>query len=292
MLTMSLSRAVGKSKLGTDGWGLAARGITFVWPEKTVPVSVTGQACALNCQHCNRHYLEHMLTWKDQIPAETKSILLSGGSSTRGFVDFEPYLNQIAVLKRKYRINAHLECLGNLQIKQLKNLIDVVSFDFPVSERVIKEVYKLDKKKEDYIESYKLLVQHFPVELHLTCGLEFSKISGEIESLQQLATLGVQQVVLNVFIPTIGTEMAKLHAPKLSDLQAVFKLARELFEKVALGCMRPAGKYREKLDLLALELGFDIIVQPSRKVQEEAEKRNLKIGRFDECCALLLVNNF
>ncbi|MDD4351954.1 MAG: radical SAM protein [Candidatus Gracilibacteria bacterium] len=230
-----------------------------------------------------------MLTWGDAIPAGTKSILLSGGSNMAGVVDLEPYQEQIIELKQKYKINAHLGLLTYLPAYSLSSLLDVVSFDFPASERVILEVYHLDKTMADYIQSYQLLSEILPVEVHLTVGLEFGKVQGEFEVLKLLSELGVKQLVLNVFVPTAGTAMAELAAPPLSDVVKVFAKARELFKKVSLGCMRPAGKYREALDLGALDLGFDIIVQATTKVREEAQQRGLEIKEFDECCAFLLV---
>jgi hypothetical protein len=229
-----------------------------------------------------------MLTWGDELPAGTKSILLSGGSNIEGVVELEPYQEQIIELKQKYKINAHLGLVTSLPAYSLPSLLDVVSFDFPASERVIHEVYHLDKTLSDYIQSYKLLSEILPVEIHLTVGLEFGEVRGEFEVLDLLAKLGVKQLVLNVFVPTAGTAMAELAAPNLSDVVKVFAKARELFEKVSLGCMRPGGKYRESLDLGALDLGFDIIVQPTGKVREEAQQRGLKIEEFDECCAFLL----
>jgi len=63
--------------------------------EPFTPVSLTGTRCALECRHCNSHYLNHML---DGSPGKlytqaanlsnkgAKGILLSGGSMPDGSV--------------------------------------------------------------------------------------------------------------------------------------------------------------------------------------------------------------
>jgi len=54
----------------------------FVKPYNTSSVSLTGQACSLECRHCGRHFLKNMVTI-DKIPekgmGKFKSLLISGG---------------------------------------------------------------------------------------------------------------------------------------------------------------------------------------------------------------------
>ena len=55
---------------------------------------------------------------------------------------------------------------------------------------------------------------------------------------------------------------------------------------IALGCMRPHGRYRQQLDELAVRAGVNAIVNPTRAAERAAEAAGLSITLGDECCAL------
>jgi uncharacterized radical SAM superfamily protein len=50
--------------------------------------------------------------------------------------------------------------------------------------------------------------------------------------------------------------------------------------------MRPHGRYREELDILAVRAGLNHIVSPTRKATNEAQRRGLEVIRTRECCVL------
>ncbi|MGB4213928.1 MAG: hypothetical protein WBK64_03680, partial [Dethiobacteria bacterium] len=41
--------------------------VEFVFPRLTLPVSVTGRSCALNCAHCGGHYLQGMASLEEAL---------------------------------------------------------------------------------------------------------------------------------------------------------------------------------------------------------------------------------
>jgi uncharacterized radical SAM superfamily protein len=51
--------------------------------------------------------------------------------------------------------------------------------------------------------------------------------------------------------------------------------------------MRPKGRYREAVDVAAVEAGFDAIVQPAPAARKLAEAQGRPLVRFEECCAFL-----
>ena len=261
--------------------------MNFIFPTKTKPVSLTGRACALNCAHCGRHYLEHMTSTEDMQKAqhgEIASVLVSGGCGKNGDVPLLDYEKEITGLKKKYSVVAHTGLFAPENASRLKGLADVVSFDFPPSDDAIRDVFGLEKKREDYIESLSSVMKILPTVPHLTIGINGGKISGENESLKILSSLGLKNIVLNVFVPTPGTRFAERKPPEIAGVHAVIKEARDRFDTVCLGCVRPAGGYRAELDKLALGI-VDGIVMPSKNVM--AKIPDAKI--FRECCALWLV---
>ncbi|MEW6329050.1 MAG: radical SAM protein, partial [Candidatus Micrarchaeota archaeon] len=128
--------------------------VEFVFPFKTRAVSITGARCALNCAHCNHHYLEQMTGISVLKHGKgIKSVLLSGGCDENGEVPLLKFKKQILALKKKYKIIAHTGLVAPEKARELKGLVDVVSFDFPPSTRAVREVFGIKKTRGNYAES-------------------------------------------------------------------------------------------------------------------------------------------
>lgn len=274
-----------------------ARLVTFVNPKRTLSVSVTGAACQLNCAHCGGHYLSHMIPLSDLVAvegrcdAEVASYLISGGCSAQGVV---PVVRSLDAVKRigpglGKRINMHVGLISEESDAQaIGSVADVVSFDFVGSNRAIRNVYGLERSVDDYSRSFELLANHCRVVPHVCIGLDGGCPSGELTALRMISELGASEVVLIVFIPTPGTRFADRQPPELSYVQTVMETARSLFSggTVKLGCMRPRGQYRSKLDRMCLDLRVDSIVLPHKDAIERAYEMGLEVAWAEECCAL------
>ncbi len=256
--------------------------VELVFPFKTRAVSITGRGCALNCAHCNRHYLENMPSLEEVARTNgIKSVLVSGGCEENGEVPLLKFKKQILALKKKYRIIAHTGLVAPENVRELKGLVDVVSFDFPPSTRAIKEVFGIDKRIEDYAGSLAALARYVQTVPHVTIGLREGVIDGEMEALETLAGMGMKKIVMNVLVPTPGTRYENVKPPPVGEVVSLLREARDRFDFVYLGCMRPTGEYRKRLDGKALELGIvDRIVMPAKGIAREGA------GVFYECCAL------
>ncbi|MGM9572326.1 MAG: radical SAM protein [bacterium] len=267
--------------------------ITFAYPNKTVPISFTGSECSLNCAHCGGHYLSNMVPL-DKAKAVLKargatSCLLSGGCENNGVVPLSKQLDFIHSLKGKYRLNTHLGLAKSEEIKQICSLVDLVSFDIVVDQETISEVYHLPYTVEDYKHTYTLLQKEAKsVVPHICIGLKGGEIKGEYQTLELLKELGAKKIVFIVFIPTKGTTYENRKPPELEEVGRVLATARIEFPDIPiyLGCMRPAGKYRGQLDLLAVQCGLNKIVIPTPPAVNYAKEKNLTIIREEECCAL------
>lgn len=282
---------------------------------RTEAVSLTGAACALNCAHCGAHYLRHMTPWQefqgrlapprgeaapapagapgpgggagDIRPGAPASLLVSGGSDRQGRV---PVLKHLAQLQRwreaGFRLNLHLGLVDPQEAQVLAGLDAVVSLDFPGDDETIRQVYGLDKSVADYVAVYEGLRQHMRVVPHVTLGLLAGRWHGERAALARLQELGAREVVFLVFIPTPGTRFAAALPPPVQEVAAFLAEARQALPeaRLTLGCMRPPGDYRRKLDSLAVLAGMNQIVQPVRSAVQLAQDQGLRIIGGEECC--------
>lgn len=274
------------------------RTITLHYPSETLPVSLTGQKCELNCKHCGGFYLKSMAKLPEISRKNWESLLISGGCDQHGEVPIMENAEKLRDLRRKgYRLNIHTGLMRLEYFSGISSIANVVSFDFILDDHTIKEVYGLDAKGEDYKRAFFELNNILPVVPHITLGILGGKMKGERAALEELAAMGVTGIVFLVFIPTRGTVYEKMKPPGLEEVDEILELARKLMPetRMGLGCMHPKGDYREKLEGICYKHGFDSFVNPSRKfrnfLEKEAERVNgdgkapfeIKISR--ECCA-------
>ena len=66
------------------------------------------------------------------------------------------------------------------------------------------------------------------------------------------------------------------------------KEAKDVFpnKDLSLGCIRPRLRYREEIELVALENGVTRMEIPSKRTIETAKQMGYKIKTINACCAL------
>ena len=89
-----------------------------------------------------------------------------------------------------------------------------------------------------------------------------------------------------IFVPIEGTLFGNRKPPAVSKVQAIFEKTIELLPetRIYLGCMRPSGKYRDEIDVKAVETGIHGVVMPSKKAIERAKELGIEIVWKQECC--------
>lgn len=261
--------------------------VRFDRPTRTLPVSLTGVACALNCAHCGGHYLQHMQPIWEVKPDGATSCLISGGCDPHGRVPIS-HLEAVRALKEGRRLNWHVGLIDEEAMRAIAPLVDLVSFDVVGDAETAREVYGLDLTLDQYMQTFDMLRRYAPVVPHVTIGLRAGRVSGEYLALEALAARDVATLVLIVLIPTPGTAFAACPAPDLAAVSDVLLHARTLLPRarVYLGCMRPHGAYRQALDDLALRAGVNAIVNPTVRAERVAQELNLVVDWGEECCAL------
>jgi hypothetical protein len=185
-------------------------------------------------------------------------------------------------------MNWHVGFVTEEEVKAIAPLVDVVSFDFVGDDTTIREVYGIERTVGDYERTYRLLRAHLPTLPHVTIGLRGGELGHELPAFERLQAIGVDGLVLLVFIPTPGTRYGDRTPPSPEVVADLLAEARLRFPEVPiyLGCMRPKGSYRNLLDPLALRAGVNVIVSPSRVAQQAAASLGLTARKSRECCVL------
>lgn len=262
--------------------------IHFDRPSRTLPVSVTGPRCALQCAHCGGHYLRHMRPIEAVEPDGATSLLISGGCDPAGRVPVMEHLEAVRRLGVGRRLNWHLGLIDEETMRAVAPLADVVSFDLVGDAETAREVYGLDVGLDDYMAALRMMRRHARVVPHITIGLRRGRLSGELAAVSALAAEGVEALVFIILIPTEGTAFAGCTPPAVEDVADVLLEARLRLPaaRLALGCMRPHGPYRQVVDEVAVHAGLNGIVNPAWAAEGLAEALGLTITWGDECCGL------
>lgn len=265
--------------------------VVFAAPNRTIAVSVTGNSCALNCAHCGGAYLRSMVSLDRVLGSKKgreKSYLVSGGCDRRGRVPLVEKWAQLKELSGRGALNLHTGLVGEEEAKRLAEIAAVVSFDFIADDCTIRDVYGLPVTARDYLSAYRSLQLYTRVVPHICIGLNGGRVSGEYRALEMLRAEAVEAISLIVFRPTAGTAFSSCSPPEPEEVARFIALARLAFPRIPLylGCMRPGGRYREKLDSLALQAGVNRVVLPAPAARRRAAELGLAVSISGECCSL------
>ncbi len=264
-------------------------------------VSVTGNACALKCKHCEGRVLEtmHPAVTPEKLIAlcetlkqkGTQGILISGGCTPEGNVPLEPFTEAISKIKRDLNLTVFVHT-GTVEEETARKLkiagVDAALIDVIGSNDTLLEIYNLKITTKDYEQSLRALdTAGIPFIPHIIVGLHHGKLKGERKALEIVASYEPSALVIIGFMPIHGTSMATTKPPSSLDIARVTAIARLMFPKtpVVLGCMRPKGKQRIETDMLALKAGVDAIAFPSDEAVVYAKNQGLRFSFSSFCCA-------
>jgi lipoyl synthase len=264
--------------------------IEFVIPTQTMAVSVTGSECQLNCAHCGGKYLNSMKPLQKALKSKInpKSYLISGGCNNKGQVPLLENIEDLRELSRRGSLNLHCGLLNEKEAEKLGKLAAVVSFDLIGADETIAKVYGLPFKVSEFIKSYRQIQRYTRVIPHICIGLEAGSLNGEYEVLRLLKNEAVEAISFIIFRPTKGTAYAEATPPPPAAVAGLLATARWMFPRIPLylGCMRPGGRYRETVDLLALRAGINKIVLPTPAARRKAVEIGLVVETAEECCSI------
>ena len=272
-----------------------------------VDISITGKSCELMCDHCASKILWHMIpaTSPDElkkVAEDLKSkgidgILISGGSDKDGRVPLDGFIPVMRYVKESLgmTLTCHVGLVDERQAEGLKEAgVDAVLLDIIGDNETIAQVYKMPHKSvKDYEESLRLLKKYeHNVVPHVIIGLHYGQIRGEYRAIDMISQYEPSALVLVVVMPYFGkAKFQLLPPPKPEEAAKVILYARKSIPNrhVVIGCARPAGQDRVKLDIYALHAGVNGITFPAEGVVSYAKELGIKPVVSPNCCSTVFM---
>lgn len=267
--------------------------------------SVTGGACALDCEHCHAKILSPMIpalspeeldrTVRDLIVRQgLEGFLLSGGSNRRNEIRYARYFPTIEKLKRDFphlRIAVHTALIDEVDARRMASSgVDTAMLDIIGDDDTIREVYHLGRPVEDFESSLAALTATtLEVVPHIVIGLHFGALRGEWRALDIVAKHAIAALVLVVIMPQYASP-GRFAVPSPTDVGEIFLAARQRLSdaEVLLGCARPAGIHKRMTDAYAVMAGLDGIAFPADGIMAVAQAIGRPCAQEHACCSLRL----
>ena len=265
--------------------------------------SVTGGACALDCDHCRAKILEPMIpaTSPEMLDRKVRDLvllqnlqgfLLSGGSNRRNEIKYERFLPVIEGLKRDFpflRIAIHSALLDAKRARSFADAgIDTAMLDIIGAEETIRQVYHLERAVDDFEASLAALCEtRMEVVPHIVIGLHYGRILGEPRALDICARHAIKALVLVVVMPFYARP-GTFAVPATADVGQVFLAARERLpdREVLLGCARPPGMHKRVTDAYAVLAGLDGIAFPAEGAVALCNAIGRPYEQAHACCSV------
>ncbi|BAB66979.1 radical SAM protein [Sulfurisphaera tokodaii] len=258
-------------------------------------VSVTGTACAFNCDHCNRRILEGMEDASTRekmknvlekvIKEGHRGLILSGGSSVRGEVPIWRYSDLLSNYANKLTFIAHTGVVRNPEIaeKFAKAGVKIALLDMVGDNETIRDVLKQPFTVDDYLNSFKYLKSAgIKIAPHVIVGLSRKGIDGDLHAIELLKEVNPDTVIIVGLMPLVGTRNTRQPTPQ--ELIAALRKARDEFSvPVMLGCARPRGSAYLEVDKFAVDYDIDGIAFPEEEVIPYARNKR-EIIFSNACC--------
>jgi uncharacterized radical SAM superfamily protein len=265
--------------------------------------SITGAACALDCDHCRAKILEPMIpaTKPDDLDRKVRDLillqdlqgfLLSGGSNRRNEIRYERFYPVIEGLKRDFpylKIAIHTALTDEAGAKRMEAAgVDTAMMDVIGAQETIHNVYHLDRPVEDFEETLAALTTtSMEISPHIVIGLHYGEILGEPTALDMVSRYDVNALVLVVIMPFYARP-GTFKTPATFDIGRVFLEARERLadKQVLLGCARPAGMHKRITDAYAVMAGLDGIAFPAEGAVAVSNAIGRDFHQEHACCSI------
>ncbi|UCE11624.1 MAG: radical SAM protein [Candidatus Thorarchaeota archaeon] len=267
-----------------------------------ISISVTGESCSLNCEHCGGRLLKGMeplvtpesLVQRCQEIASAggEGVLISGGSDSRGHVPLRRFAEAIRIVKEDIglQVVVHTGLVDVQTARILANAgVDAAMLDVIGDERVSREVYHISDGPRQMEQSLEILHSaQVPTVPHILVGLDHGRLCGEVEALDIVSRMSPTAVVIIALSPVRKTSMEDITPPAPIDIGRVITIARLGIPKVPLllGCARPLGPHKVESDMYAIRSGANGIALISQEGVDFAREKGLKPVFMDVCCSL------
>ena len=270
--------------------------------------SITGGACALDCDHCQAKILEPMIPAikPDMLDRKVRALiqlqnlqgfLLSGGSNRKNEINYERFYPVIEGLKRDFpdlKIAIHTALTDEVGAKRMEAAgVDTAMMDVIGAQETIEQVYHLDRPVEDFEKTLAALTAtSMEISPHIVIGLHYGEILGEETALDMVARHGVNALVLVVIMPFYA-KPGTFKTPATSDVGRIFLEARQRLgeRQLLLGCARPPGMHKRVTDAYAIMAGLDGIAFPAEGAVAVTRAIGREFTQEHACCSIKIGAN-
>jgi len=264
-------------------------------------ISITGNQCDLQCEHCKGKLLEPMIKVKgpEGLVRVTHrlardgiyGVLLTGGSDKEGRLPWNKYIRSIEKIHRETSlyISIHSGFADRITCSSLKKagvsqaLIDVMG-----SKKAATQIYHLSGLKP-VLDALEAIVQS-GLELvpHIVAGLYYGNIEAEYKALEIIRCYHPKALVIVVLTPLKGTPMNHVLVPSPIEIGRLIARARLMMPEVpiSLGCERPRNRDGWLMERLAIWAGATRMAIWSDDAIKEAKNVGLTLRFQATCCSL------
>ncbi len=263
-------------------------------------ISITGNACALQCDHCQGKILGSMLhtPTPEQLVAQclelaakgSCGVLISGGCDLSGRLPWDRFIPAIEEIKRRTDlfVSIHSGLIDEQKAFDLKQAgVDQALIDVVGDDETFKKMYHVTfgvKRINDAMAA----LQHagLPMIPHIVCGLNYGRVKGEKQAVEMIAGFEVEQLVIVSLMGIPGTPVFGAPLPAAEEVADVIAYARIKMPatRISLGCARQRGNYR--LETLAIDAGVNRMALPSDEAVARAKSYDLEIHYQKTCCSV------
>ena len=265
-------------------------------------ISITGESCKLNCDHCGGQLLKSMIpvTTPEKLiemciradEAGHHGCLISGGCFTNGRLPWGPFIEAISEVKKLTHLNIsiHSGLIDHKMAQRFKDAeVDQVLIEVIGDDETFKTVCHTDAGIESIKNSLTALKQAgLSIAPHIVAGLSYGKIKGELNALRMISEFEPPILVIVVLMPLAGTPMQDILPPNPFEIAKLMATARIKMPNtlISLGCARPRGKFSEELEILAIDSGVNRISLWSDAAINRAKEYGLQVEFHKTCCSI------
>jgi len=270
-------------------------------PNAFLPISVTGNACALDCDHCDTRILDPMIPLdleegifgmcKNMKAKGTESVLISGGSMRNGQVPFLRHIEDIKRVKDELgmKIIMHTGLVSEEMAEGLEWAgVDGVALDIIGAEETIEKVYHMNTTVADFDATLERLTRHgLSIRPHIIMGLHYGQFLGEYNALEMIKKYPTHALILVILTPLHDTPMKDVEPPPTDEVEEFYQKARIAMPdtNILVGCARPGGDYKKVVDIAAVNAGLNGIAYPAEGVIDFARSKGLQPSFYEDSCS-------
>lgn len=269
------------------------------WPA----ISITGDDCKLQCDHCKGKVLAPMIPartaedlWRvvnEKIALGAAGMLLTGGSNHRNEVEYDPYYPTLARIKKAFphfRIALHTALLDKGAAQRMEDAgVDTAMMDIIGAQDTITQVYHLKRGMADFERTLEsLCATRMQIVPHIVIGLHYGKMLGEWNALAMLQRHTPSAVVLVVAMPFYASSQRPFATLNSRTVGHFFRTAREALPDtpLLLGCARPPGRTKLEIESYAIMAGLNGLAHPSEGMVELASSIGREMRVSPTCCSI------